>query len=149
MGPDIDIYVFVRDRQANTVRAFLDRFLPSREPLMPDVEAFYSEADFPTGTYPIDTLISDAQLKHDLRTIIYYRNLCEEPLEYAILSYTRDGATIFGLSVHWDYPDIATEMLTSMRSHFGVTNGYLFTEDYPRGSEEEFREREMEYKNEK
>ncbi|GAB5560819.1 MAG: hypothetical protein SynsKO_24660 [Synoicihabitans sp.] len=91
--------------------------------------------------------MEEAQNRSDLTGVLYFSNSRKEPLEYAIVSYTKDGGTVFGLSTHWDSPQEAANMLTEMRSYFGVSGGYSFTEDFPRDSEAEFCKRETEFNN--
>lgn len=144
-GPDIDTYVFVRDRRPQTVLRFLDCFLPDRRPLHDEIEAFMTDFEEPTASFSPTALLEEAEHNNELRAVLYFVNRRKETVEYAIVSYTKDGGTIFGLSTHWDHPDAAVYMLAAMQLHFGVPNGYSFTEDYPRDSEADFRLRETDY----
>ncbi len=133
-GPMSDCYVLSPDRSADFALAFLDKFLPSREPT-------WDAAD------PIDIL--GVPPNHSLEDIlkfledhagrsysIYLSNLEQRSPYYAILAYCEDGSLILGLSGDED-EQAALELLGRLEDFTGAT-GYWSVEEAPPGDRKEF-----------
>jgi hypothetical protein len=157
MPPALDVYVLTRRRDARTIEAFLERFvdraacedrgdeemmtLPLKhhgtQPLPKFIDYEWVRAG--TLTNMIATGLGPLQ-----RCFSIYLRVTTPPIDQAIVSFTRDGQLVLGLSV--DDPgaspqrlELAKRFLDELLDAYDGSCGYIAVEDPPPCDEAEFR----------
>jgi hypothetical protein len=133
-GPMSDCYVLSPNRSADFALAFLDEFLPSREPTWNAAEPVDILGLSPN--HSLKDILKFLEYHTDRSYSMYLRNLERRSPHYAILAYCEDGSLILGLSGDED-EQVAPELLSRLENFTGST-GYWSVEEAPPGDREEF-----------
>ncbi len=92
-----EFYALGNDRKASAVRAFLNHFLPNREPYCSDYPVPQYSGD-PQLVPRSEAEILDYMEHHPFEPYALYWNDSGTSLTQAMIFYTRDGHVIFGLA---------------------------------------------------
>jgi len=133
-GPMSDCYVLSLDRSADFALAFLDRFVPSREPTW-DAADPIDILGIPPN-HSLEEILKFLECHADRSYSMYLSNLKRRSPYYAILAYCEDGSLILGLSCDED-EQVARELLSRLEDFTGST-GYWSVEEAPPCDSKEF-----------
>ena len=133
-GPMSDCYVLSPDRSSDFALAFLDKFLPSREPTWDATDPVDILGVSPN--HSLEDILRFLEDHADRSYSMYLSNLEQRPPYYAVLAYCEDGSLILGLSGDED-ERVALELLSRLEEFAGST-GYWSAEEAPPGDREEF-----------
>jgi hypothetical protein len=137
-GPMCDCYVLAQSRSAETALAFLDRFLPQREPTWDPADPA-DVLGIPAGVSVADIL--DFLVSHPAKSYTFYwSNVRSEAPYYAILAFNQDASLVLGLSCEEESQQ-AERWLAEMRAFTSSDHGYWGLEEPPAGSSKEFLQR--------
>ena len=133
-GPMSDCYVLSPNRSADFALAFLDRFLPSREPTWDATEPIDMLGASPNDS--LEDILEFLECHADRGYSMYLRNLERRSPYYAILAYCEDGCLVLGLSGDED-EQVVMDLLSRLQDFAGST-GYWSVEEPPPRHREEF-----------
>jgi hypothetical protein len=129
-----ELYALGRDRSIKSVRAFLDNYLPEREPCADDYPVPES-SDSRTLVLQTDNEILTFLADHPNEPYALYWNGAGASSTQAMLFYTCDGNIIFGLAVEAEYP---ADHLRHLSEFVGAEFAMLGTEERPPSTTPEF-----------
>lgn len=133
-GPMSDCYVLSPDRSADFALAFLNKFVPSREPTW-DAGDPIDMLGVPPN-HSLEDILKFLEIHADRSYSMYLSNLERRSPYYAILAYCEDGSLILGLSGDEDKQG-ALELLSRLEDFTG-SPGYWSVEEAPPGDRKEF-----------
>jgi hypothetical protein len=134
-----DIYVLTSNRDAATIRMFLETMLPSGEE-MADEYGVPAWPDPPQLTFKsVDELIEYCCQNPAEVHAIYWRSSDERKPEHAVVQFNSDGSLILGVSTDANDAQLADEFCARIMVLTGAAFGYVTHEDEPPESAEEFR----------
>jgi hypothetical protein len=136
-GPLIDCYVLAPERSAKLAMAFLDRFVPDRDPSFDPNEP--SEVlGLPKGTF-LDDVLSFLETNKDSEYRMYWSNSEKQEPYHALLAFNADSSLVLGLSPCVDDKEsTAIEYLKLMKDFAGTNSSIWGVEMPPPASCEEF-----------
>lgn len=129
-----ELYALGRDRSIEAVRAFLDHFLPEREPYADDYPV-PEGSDSPKLVFKTETEILRYLADHPGEPYALYWNDGRASSTQAMLFYTADGNIIFGLAVETASP---SESLGHLAAFLGAEFSMLGSEARPPSATAEF-----------
>lgn len=151
MGTYADIYVIKKTRSRQVALDFLDHFLPERAETT-DAYEVPRFADDPIVVFStVEELMEYAAQHPTVHHGVYLRNTDEADLKhYAMLFYTNDGYTIFGISWHKEDEDEdptgEKRILQELKDFLEAEEGYITYENPPPDTYPEFMELVEEYR---
>lgn len=123
------------DRSARFARAFLDHFLPKREPCAVEYPVPQC-ADVPEAVITTGSEILEYLEKHcDEPYSLYWNDVNPGTGAQAMLFHTRDGEVVFGLALPTESPG---ERLKELAAFVGAEYAYLGWEEPPPDTSREF-----------
>ncbi len=129
-----EFYALGNDRSANTVRGFLDHFLPNREPCSSEYPVPES-SDVPKCVLKTESEILDYMERYPDEPYGLYWDDAGRSSRQAMVFYTRDSHVIFGLAEETSEP---TRRLRELAGFVGATYSRLGSEQRPPETAAEF-----------
>ena len=126
-----DIYVISSKRDAKTINAFLNEFVPENKQSADDFN-IPQFSENPTKTFTnVQQLLTFLDDKPNIEYSIYWSSTNNSKPEHAMLFYLKDGNVIYGLSTDASDSEFANELLNKLKIFLKSELGYIAWEACP------------------